>query len=93
MRRASRADGNQTQIVGKLRDLGVDVETIHREGRGIPDLLAGRAGINYLLEIKGPCGKLTPDQLNWHLTWHGQVAVVRTIEEALRVLGLEEASR
>lgn len=88
MRRASRKDLNQTPIAEALYDAGLSVQFLHTVGAGCPDLLVGRAGVNYLLELKSARGKLTPAELAWHLTWRGQVAVVRTIEEALRVLGL-----
>lgn len=32
---------------------------------------------------------LTKDQRDWHPAWRGQVAVVRTVEEALAVIGAE----
>ena len=47
---------------------------------------------NLLLEVKDPSKpksdqKLTPDQERWHANWKGQVAVVYTVEDALRVIG------
>lgn len=58
------------------------------------DLLAARAGINFLLEVKVPKakgergGKLTPEQEVFFKEWRGQKAIVRTPEEALRAVGL-----
>jgi len=54
----------------------------------VPDLLVGYAGHTFLLEVKGANGKLTDDQKIWHAGWNGQVAIVRTVKEALRVLKL-----
>lgn len=50
---------------------------------------------NYLLEVKRPWdksrgdqGELSPEQERWHAAWRGQVAVVRTVEEALAAVGI-----
>lgn len=94
MRRgAARTDGNQKAIVAGLRAAGCSVKILSTLGNGCPDILVGRAGRNWLFEIKDPsqdpCKRqLTPDQKQWHATWKGQVNVVETIEEALRVVGL-----
>jgi hypothetical protein len=55
---------------------------------GVPDLMVGRGGVTYLLECKSPVGKLTPDQVEWHRDWQGQVAIVRSVQEALQAVGL-----
>jgi hypothetical protein len=62
-------------------------------GRGYPDLTVGRAGQNYLLEVKDwqkpPSKKqLTADEQQFFDEWRGHVARVETIEEALREVGL-----
>ena len=44
--------------------------------------------MNWLMEIKAPGGKLTPDQVRWHAEWRGQVAIVRSVDDALRVVGV-----
>jgi hypothetical protein len=56
-------------------------------------LLCGYRGQNFLLEIKNPAKpkadqQLTDRQKPWHDDWRGQVAVVRTIKEAMQVLGV-----
>jgi hypothetical protein len=58
-------------------------------GKGVPDLLVARQGRNYLLEVKAPSGDLTPDQVKFHADWRGQIAIVRTKEEAWRAVGLK----
>ncbi|GAG20217.1 unnamed protein product, partial [marine sediment metagenome] len=63
------------------------VEHLHMIGRGCPDILVGRGGYNYLLEIKSEKGALTPAEAEWHGLWRGQVAIVRTIDEALDAVG------
>lgn len=61
--------------------------------------MVGRAGVTYLLEIKAPragSGKrgigsggnakqtdLNDREEEWHAAWRGQVAVVRSVKEAL----------
>ena len=55
----------------------------------MPDMLCGRAGVNYLLEAKTDKGKLTIDQEMWHDAWKGaKPAIVRSVDEALRAVGL-----
>lgn len=83
-----RTDNNQAAIVAALRAVGCSVECLHAVGHGVPDLLCGvpSTGMNLLLEVKMPTGKLTPDQRAWHGAWRGQVAVVHCIEDALRVV-------
>jgi len=90
--RAAKVDANQTEIVRALRDLGASVQSLANVGKGVPDLLVGWRGQNYLLEIKDGAKqackqRLTPDQVEWHGCWLGQVVVVNSVDAALRVLG------
>jgi len=87
MRRARRADAGQADIVKALRAAGCSVEVLSDVGRGVPDLLAGRAMVNYLLEVKEPRGTLTDDQMKWRLKWRGIAHTVESADEALRVVG------
>ena len=86
---ARRTDENQESIVAALRAVGCSVECLHAVGRGVPDLAVGvpGTGATLLLEVKSATGKLTPEQQEWHAKWRGHVAVVRSIEEALRAVG------
>ena len=91
MRTAARIDANQSEIVVALRQIGATVQTLHQVGRGCPDLLVGFRGVNILLEVKDgskppSARKLTPDEYSWHKDWRGQVAVVKSIEDAIDVL-------
>ncbi len=97
MRRyAAKADTNQPEIVEALRDAGCYVQLLHTVGGGTPDLLCGRGGVTYLLEVKDPkaarrskAKELTPAQVKWHAEWRGRpVAVVESAEEALAVIGM-----
>ena len=91
-RRAAKTDKNQVEIVQALRCAGATVTPTHAAGSGFPDLVVGFRGVNYLIEVKdgrkAPSKrKLTPDQVEWHGSWRGQVAVVKNITEALAVIG------
>ena len=100
MRRACRTDSNQTQIVAALRAAGCSVQCLHQLGGGVPDLLIGRVTpggvkLNYLLEVKDgskPLSKrsLTPEEVQWHQGWKGQVNTVTSVREALQVVGIFE---
>jgi hypothetical protein len=81
-------DENQPEIVAALRKIGASVQPLHAVGSGCPDILVGWRGMNTILEIKDgakppSARKLTPDQVEWHANWRGQVAVVETVEEAI----------
>lgn len=91
MRRAAKVDDNQSEIVAALRAAGCSVTSLASIGKGCPDIVVGRAGVNYLLEIKDgkkppSKRKLTPDEHMWHESWRGQVAVVHSVEDALRIV-------
>lgn len=90
------ADGNQGDIVDALRDAGCSVSLIQgaNGSAGVPDLLVGRSGRNYVLEVKRPKAKgqqggvLSDEQRSWLACWRGSAAVVTTADEALRSVGL-----
>lgn len=87
---AARVDDNQGAIVAALRRCGADVRDLSRVGDGLPDLLVGWRGQNFLLEIKTPRGELNTRQRNFQAGWRGQTATVRTISEALAAIGAIE---
>lgn len=92
MRKAARTDANQEQIVSCLRGYGMSVQSLAAVGKGVPDLLVGWRGKNFLLEVKD--GKkppsqtqLTPDQIEWHGAWRGaKPHVVHSVNEAVSVI-------
>lgn len=84
-----RVDSNQPAIVSALRDCGFSVLHLHTVGHGCPDILVGARGYNLLMEIKNGRGKLTPDERGFFDTWRGQVALIRSVDEALRVIEKE----
>lgn len=94
MRKRARVDANQRAIVKALRQAGCSVRSVAAVGNGFPDLCAGRAGRNYLLEVKdgskAPSERaLTEDEKDFHQSWSGQKTVVESIDEALRAVGVK----
>lgn len=90
-RRAARIDGNHRQIVEALEAVGASVQSLAAVGDGCPDLLVGRGGHIWLLEVKDGSKppsdrKLTPDQREWIDWFNGEVHVVTSIEEAIQVV-------
>ncbi len=88
-RRATRRDANEADIVDALRAAGCNVERLDQP----VDLLVGRAGVNYLLEVKDGTRrpserKLTDEQEEFFKVWRGQVLKVESPEDALRAVGL-----
>lgn len=93
MRRAARVDTNQTAIVHALRRAGCRVLSLAAIGHGVPDLLACRANVLTMIEIKD--GKksasrrqLTEPQIKFHAEW--PVRVVTSELEALAAVGLSD---
>jgi Holliday junction resolvase len=93
MRYRGKVDANQPEIVKVLRQAGATVLSLSNMGSGCPDLLVGFHDANFLMEIKDPARKpseqrLTEGEQDFFDSWVGQKAVVKTPEEALRVIGL-----
>ena len=93
MRRSARVDANQAEIVAALRATGATVQVLSAVGQGCPDILVGYAGSNILMELKDgdkppSKRKLTEDEAAWHGRWRGQVCVVNSAAEALKVASL-----
>ena len=87
----ARVDANHHVIVNALRQAGCTVTSLAAVGKGVPDLLVGIRGRNYLIEIKDGSKppserKLTSDQIAWHEAWRGTVRVVENEQQALEVI-------
>lgn len=78
-----RLDGNHAAIREALEAVGATVSL-----QGPLDLLVGFGGQNYLLEVKTARGQLRASQRAFLGRWKGHVAVVRTVDEALGVIGV-----
>lgn len=90
--RAHKIDRNQPEIIRALRAVGAIVQPLSAVGCGVPDLLVGYRGRNHLLEVKDgarpPSERtLTPDQVEWHGRWRGEVRVVYDALDALLAIG------
>jgi hypothetical protein len=87
-----RIDDNQPALVKQLRQIpGVKVAHTHTIGDGFPDIVVSFRGVNYLFEIKDPSKppsrrKLTEDEEKFHSEWTGQIAVVETVTDVLKVI-------
>lgn len=91
--RAKRVDDNQKQIVKQLRQMGISVRHLHMIGQGMPDLVLGFRGVNYLIELKdgkkiSSKKKLTDDEQEFFNDWRGQVAKCETLDEIIKIVGL-----
>lgn len=82
----AKTDNNQKECVTALRNVGASVALLHAVGRGVPDLLVGYRGQNWLVEVKSKSGKLTPAQVKWHGIWQGQISIVRNWSDALALI-------
>ena len=91
MNYAKKRDHNQAAIVRGLESAYCSVIDLSAVGGGCNDLLVGRNGVNYLIEIKNLEGRglrYTPPQKEHNATWKGQKCTVTTLEEALVAVGL-----
>lgn len=91
MRRQAKADNNQREIVKAFRDAGCSVQHLHTIGQGCPDVLVGKNGLNFLIEIKDgnkipSQKKLTKDESEWHEKWRGQVCIVESVSDVIALI-------
>jgi len=91
MRKYGRTDANQSQIVSQLRQIGATVQSLASIGNGCPDIMVGRQGRNILMELKDgekvkSQKRLTPEEDIWHQGWKGQVAIVESFDDALKLV-------
>jgi hypothetical protein len=88
--RGYRQDSNHSEIRDAFRERGFSVRDTHMVGDGFPDIVVGRYGLNYLVEIKdgekSPSKrKLTPDEHKFQDNWLGQYCVVESIDDVMYV--------
>ena len=86
-----RRDENHAAIRDALRACAVSVIDLGDAGHNVPDLLCGRHGLNYLLEVKSPTGKERPGQEKARVSWRGSWVVVRSVADALAAVGMPSA--
>lgn len=87
MRRASRVDANQAEIVLALRQVGAFVYDCSRLGGGFPDLFVVFRGQLRLLECKAFSGQLTKAEREFMARCPAPVHVVYSVDEALKAIG------
>lgn len=88
----AKQDANASAIVSALRAAGCVVRYIDCPVGvgGIPDVLVGYKGKTYLMELKVKLGRLNPKQKEFHANWTGgPLAIVRSIDEAFAVVGIQ----
>ncbi len=90
--RIRKVDANQKKIMQLCRRIpGLSVATIHTVGNGLPDLILGFCGKNYLVELKDGAKmksqkKLTKDEVEFHEEWNGQICVCESIDDILKLI-------
>jgi len=72
-----RVDLDQKKVISQLEGMGFSVLNLSAVGRGCPDLLVGKDGQNFLLEIKSQNGTLTPAQIEFHKNWLGHCKIIK----------------
>ena len=82
MRRDSRVDANQPEIVAHARALGASVQHLHTVGGGCTDLVIGYYDQNDMWEVKIPGAKLNDKEKTWHENWKGSKCIIETTEQA-----------
>ena len=84
----NRTDANQGHIIRAVQKIGGTVVDLSQVGGGVPDILIGFRGNNYLVEIKNPeaGGKLSDNQVKFVDNFNGRVDVIYHFDELLSVL-------
>ncbi len=87
----AKRDANEQKIINALEAAFCSVVKINE--KDVPDLLVGKSGQTYLLEVKSERGRLSAGQDEFVRTWRGGPAVVvRTVDEALQAVGLRSCA-
>ena len=80
--KANRRDANEPEIIQALEQISCDVYQLDDPA----DLLVGYRARNFILEVKSLTGSPTADQITFARNWRGQYAIVRTPEQAIKVV-------
>ena len=88
--RFGKVDANHHAIVEALRAVGVSVQSLANIGHGCPDIVAAKGSMTWMIEIKSHKGQLTPDQIKFISAWRGTVHIVRSVDDALQLVGVIE---
>lgn len=95
---ARKVDANHREIVGVFLAMGASVASLAALGAGVPDLLVGYCGKNYLVEVKDgekppSQRKLTPAQQKFHAAWLGSVRIVESVDQAIDLVSCWRAAK
>jgi len=82
---AKKRDDAEPDIVDALKRVGAQVHKINE--KSIPDLLVGFRRQWFLLEVKTGNRKPDQGQVDFLESAYGPAALVRSVDEALRVIG------
>ncbi len=75
-------------MMAALRQIpGLTVRSTSRLGDGLPDLCIGYRGVNHLVELKMPGGKLTEAEQKFSDEWCGSYIVTDNLNDLLRAIG------
>ena len=91
---ARRIDGNARLVIDCLRVNGVSVQSVHASNSGVPDLLCGFMGRNYLVEVKPESRSKAANaprasQVAWAAAWRGSKPfVVHNAAESFELVAL-----
>ena len=86
VRRASKIDQNQHQIIEAFESHGCAVKSTAGLGDGFPDLVVFDGKQHHLVEVKMPKGKLRESQITFIDAWAGPVHIVRSPIEVLALV-------
>jgi hypothetical protein len=86
-----RRDVNEGDIVAALKAFGATVFQLN--GSAVPDLLVGFRGRWLPLEVKTKTGRFTRLQADGFVNGGATVPVVRSVDEALRAVGITVTER
>lgn len=87
-----KVDANQAALVKRCRQVpGVAIVSTHTVGHGMVDIILGYRGFNYMIEIKDGAKqpsqkKLTPDEVEFHRTWPGQICIAENFDDILKLI-------
>ena len=70
-------------MVRLLKDAGFGVGLTHMVHGGFPDLVVSRCRRTMLCEVKGPKGKLTPQQVEFIAGWPDDIIVAVTVDDVV----------
>ena len=92
MRFDAKADQNQQEIMRAVREFGGEVQSLHRVGQGVPDLLVAFRGNWLLVEVKTDDGELTDKEAEWHDKFghHAPILIWRSWQDVFNALALGE---